>query len=420
MLCFHTEERRMPPVVRSLILKGFRSLTNVRIDFDNPTFLVGRNGAGKSNIGDALQFIAEAMNSPLKEVIDRRGGTWSVRTKSPDRGFPPNFGLAIVGGPMQDMIDLGLPSSEVESTRYSFEIGPLKNYDFKILREQCVIHRKTGELNWFERRGDEVKSNVSGVGKIKLLQPSYLAMPILAGVGHFLPVAQVLSRMKSYAIEPAALREMQDPDSGTDLRSDGRNAASVFEEIERLYPERIQRIKQILPVIVPNTAGIDTAQHGKKLALEFTQKWGEGKEITFEAFSMSDGTLRALGLLLAVYQVSTPSLLFVEEPEASIHPGATAPLLDTLRYACSVMQVVVSTQSPDILDAKWIQDRNIRVVQWNHGETHVEQVPEHAKRALREHLMGAGELLRSEALEVSAPSKRVPSEDLALFEDVGW
>ena len=410
----------MPPAVRSLILKGFRSLSNVRIDFDNPTFLVGRNGAGKSNIGDALQFIAEAMNSPLKEVIDRRGGIWSVRTKSPDPGFPPNFGLGIVGGPMQDMVDFGLPPSEIESMRYSFEVGPLKNYSFKILREQCVIRRKTGEPEWFERRGDEVRSNTPGAARMKLLQPSYLAMPILAGLGHFIFVSQVISRMKSYAIEPAALRDMQDPGSGTDLRSDGRNAASVFEEIERVYPDRIRRIKEILPVIVPNTTGIDTIQHGKKLALEFTQKWGDSKQLTFEAFSMSDGTLRALGLLLAVYQISTPTLLFVEEPEASIHPGAAATILETLRYACSMMQVVVSTQSPDILDAKWIQDRNIRVVQWRHGETYVEQVPEHAKRALREHLMGAGELLRSEALEPSAVSEKAPIQDLALFEDIGW
>ncbi len=75
----------MEPVVRSLILKNFRSLPNVQIDFDNPTFLVGRNGAGKSNIGDALGFISEAMNSPLRELIDRRGGITSVRTQTPGK-----------------------------------------------------------------------------------------------------------------------------------------------------------------------------------------------------------------------------------------------------------------------------------------------------------------------------------------------
>jgi hypothetical protein len=127
----------MPPLVRSLLVKGFRSLANVRIDFDNPTFLVWRNGSGKSNIGDALRFMAEAMNSPVKEVIDRRGGVSSVRTKFARRGFPRNLGLGIVGGVWEDLRDFGI-RGHAELFRYSFEIGPVADYDVEILREQCA------------------------------------------------------------------------------------------------------------------------------------------------------------------------------------------------------------------------------------------------------------------------------------------
>jgi predicted ATPase len=224
--------------------------------------------------------------------------------------------------------------------------------------------------------------------------------------------------MRVYSIEPTALREMQDPESGTDLRSDGRNAASVFEEIERRSPESIARINEILSAIVPNTLGLEIIQHGKKVTIEFTQGWSEGKQVSFEAYSMSDGTLRALGLLLAVFQVRTPSLIFVDEPESSIHPGAAGAILDTLRHAASTMQVVVSTQSPEILDAKWIEDKNIRSVVWREGATHVEEIPENAKRALRAHLMGAGELLRSEALEPSPMTQNLEPPDLDLFEEI--
>jgi predicted ATPase len=243
-----------------------------------------------------------------------------------------------------------------------------------------------------------------------------LAMPIFASLRQFEVVYQVLSRMKAYSIDPAALREMQDPEGGTELRADGRNAASVFEEIERHSPESIQRIKEILSAIVPNTTVVDTVQHREKLAFEFAQEWGQKEKLTFEAYNMSDGTLRALGLLLAVFQVRKPSLIFVEEPEASIHPGAAAALLDTLRYASSMMQVVVSTHSPDILDAKWIGDRNLRAVIWQAGSTRVEEIPENAKRALSDHLMGAGELFRSEALEPIL-GKESDVRDITLFED---
>ena len=54
------------PAVRSLILKRFRSIPSERIEFDNPTFLVGRNGSGKSNLVDAFSFLADSMAVPLQ------------------------------------------------------------------------------------------------------------------------------------------------------------------------------------------------------------------------------------------------------------------------------------------------------------------------------------------------------------------
>lgn len=88
------------------------------------------------------------------------------------------------------------------------------------------------------------------------------------------------------------------------------------------------------------------------MTLEFTQNRLGAEPIQFEAFSLSDGTLRVLGRITAVFQRPRPSLLVIEEPEASIHPGALGSILDVLRFASRCMQVVVTTHSPDILDAK--------------------------------------------------------------------
>jgi predicted ATPase len=140
-------------------------------------------------------------------------------------------------------------------------------------------------------------------------------------------------------------------------------------------------------------------EHGKNLSLEFTQEWGEQKRLKFEGFSMSDGTLRAIGLLTAVFQRPVPSLIAVEEPEATIHPGALESVLDLLRHASKHMQVVITTHSPELLEAKWITDRHLRIVEWREGATRVTPVSDSTRRALQNHLMGAGELLRSNALE---------------------
>lgn len=53
------------PILRQLVLRRFRSLPLEKVTFDNPTFLVGQNGSGKSNFADAFAFLTEAMTSSL-------------------------------------------------------------------------------------------------------------------------------------------------------------------------------------------------------------------------------------------------------------------------------------------------------------------------------------------------------------------
>lgn len=152
-----------------------------------------------------------------------------------------------------------------------------------------------------------------------------------------------------------------------------------------------------LEKIVPGLTGVRPKKYGNKLTLE---------PVKFEAFSMLDGTLRVLTLLIAVSQQPPPSLIVIEEPEVAIHPGALDALLDALRIAGPSMQVVMTTHSPDILDAKWIEDQHIRIASWVAGISQIRLVSPAVRETLREHLMGAGELLRANALW--------PDEDVAI------
>jgi predicted ATPase len=417
----------MGPVVRSLILKGFRSVPAGRIDFDNPTFLVGRNGSGKSNIADAFAFLAEAMVSPLQEVLDRRGGIASIIHKTPEENPLPTFGIAIecdYGEVLKnifenfDKMPAEFTNQNIANARYAFEIRALPEYRIEIVREQCVLTTRTGTKRWLDRRQKSFRTNVEPFAGKRgtMMAAESLAMPFLADA--FSEISQILRRMRVYSIDPSRLREMQDPDSGANLRRDGTNAASVLEEIRRRAPHDLHRIEQFLSAIVPGTGSVSTVRHGQKLALEFTQKWDGDKRLNFEAFNMSDGTLRAFGLLLAVFQRDTPSLIIVEEPEASIHPAAADALLDLLHHASKQMQVVVSTHSPEILDAKWIQEKHLRIVSWQKGATYISNVSELSKKALQQHLMGAGELLRSEALQPSHLFEEVTEKEADLFEEV--
>ena len=102
-----------------------------------------------------------------------------------------------------------------------------------------------------------------------------------------------------------------------------------------------------------------------------------------------------MGYLMALFQSNSPPLIAVEEPEATIHPGALESLLEMLLTASADVQVVMTTHSPELLDAKWITDRHLRMVDWRDGATHVGSVSGANRAALQQHLMGAGELLRA-------------------------
>ena len=388
-------------VLRQMRLDSFRSLSFTKVAFENPTFFVGRNGSGKSNFTDAFAFLSEAMASPLQAVIERRGGFSAASHRSSARGRPANLTLEV---------KLRKPDENTDSAQYWIDLCPRRGNEFEVAWEQCAVVRSDGTKDSFFRK--TAKGSTRWESSIESLapaiEPNALALPLVGGDKRFSVMFRFLAGMRTYRFEPAALRALQDPDGGSSLRSDGRNAASVLREIRRKSPqEDWARICELLESVVPGTADVRSKKLGSKLTLEFTQTREGAAPIKFDAFSMSDGTLRVLGLITAVFQRSKPSLLVIEGPEASIHPGALGSILDVLRSASRSMQVIVTTHSPDVLDAKWIKDRHLRILTWEHGFTRISRVSRAVKTALGQQIMGAGELLRSNALTAEGPGDTI-------------
>ena len=393
----------MKPAVRRLLLKGFRSIPAACIEFDNPTIFVGRNGAGKSNVVSAFSFLADAMRMPLQTAFDRIGGVAAVRNRSAGGGRPPNLAMRIELG--------GRPRAV-----YAFEITARETEGFSVVREQCVFVRNK-ERSWFDRSGKRFDSNVSGLNPP--IDAASLMLPLIGGAAAFNPLWRALSRMRTYAVEPRKLREMQEPDIGCKLMPDGANAASVLERIKIQAPKDFNHISEYLETIVPHAKQVSVRRFGRNLALELAQEWGKdgSKRLNFGESNISDGTLRTIGLLAAVYQRPAPLLIAVEEPEMNIHPGALGVVFDLLLEASERMQVIVTTHSPDLLDEKEIRDRHLRMVEWSEGATHVTSVSDANRRALKERLTEAGGLLRTNALE-AAPISKSSIKRSDLFEDL--
>jgi predicted ATPase len=136
---------------------------------------------------------------------------------------------------------------------------------------------------------------------------------------------------------------------------------------------------------------------------------------------MSDGTLRALGILVALFQATNGArkrvpLVGIEEPEVALHPAASGILLDSLRDASAKTQVIVTSHSPDLLDDEDLETDSILAVVSESGVTKIGQLDETGKSALRDRLYTAGELLRLNQL-TPEPNRinRSPDDQHGLF-----
>ena len=93
---------------------------------------------------------------------------------------------------------------------------------------------------------------------------------------------------------------------------------------------------------------------------------------------LSDGTLRAAEILGGLVGSST-SVLMIEEPETSIHPGLLGRLMHELDAYSAVTQVVLSTHSPEVVAMS--QPGEIRLVRRLGGATSLSSLsPEQAVR----------------------------------------
>jgi AAA domain, putative AbiEii toxin, Type IV TA system len=111
----------------------------------------------------------------------------------------------------------------------------------------------------------------------------------------------------------------------------------------------------------------------------------------------SDGTLRLAGILTALFQQPSPTLLGFEEPELAIHPGALPVLYDFLAEGSVRSQILLTTHSPDLLDRLALDD--VRVVERRSGATTAARVDPRQRELVKKRLLSASEILHAEGLQ---------------------
>ena len=372
----------MSPFIRKVTLRNYKSIAVCALELPELAFLIGPNGSGKSNFLDGFRFVSDSLKTSLDHALRDRGTIKEVRRRS--GGHPNHFALRL---------DFNLPGGG--DGHLSFRIGARRDGGFEVQSEECRVATALMQEHYYHvQSGKVVKSSLS---LLPAALPDRLFLVAASGLPEFRPVFDALSRMEVYNLNPKEIQAMQKPDPGQLLRRDGSNIASVLQNLDAAHRGRVD---EHLSRIVKGLAGAQTKILGSQETIEFRQAVkGQKHPWTFLASSMSDGTLRALGVLVAIFQnlrneSASPNLIGLEEPEMALHPAASAVLLGALREASANSQILVTSHSPDLLDNEDIPPESIFAVDNIDGITRIGPIDPAGRQMLRDKLFTPGELLR--------------------------
>lgn len=398
-----------PVFLKRVVLNNYKSIKECSVPLGPLTFLVGQNGAGKSNFLDALRLVTESLNTSLEHALRERGGINEVRRRS--SGHPTHFTIRL---------EWVLPDGT--EGMYAFRVGSQIKGGFEVQMEKCQIFNKEPKSlkdmrHYYEIDCGNLKKSSFKIGPPATVDRLYLVA--VSGLAEFRPLYDALSHMGFYNLNPDEIRELQPSDTGEVLKRDGSNLSSVLSLMEREDKEARGQIVEFLSKVVTGIQDVDVQRFGKKETLVFRQRVGTNEEPwRFTSENMSDGTLRALGVLTALFQAKKVPFVGIEEPEVAVHPGAAGIIRDGLRSASKRTQVVVTSHSPDLLDDKDIRDDNILAVVNKNGDTKLGPLDKAGRDAVKNRLYTAGELLRLGQIEPDEDVvKKISQHQLELFAD---
>ena len=326
--------------IQTLRIENFKSIDALEIKGLSPfSVFAGANGSGKSNFFDALDFVSLFVRNGIETALREHGGFANIQSA---KRYAPNsrkFTFELEGDFFQEQ------GEELATSHYLLSI-----FDLGKEPEIEEYLRVNGKQRFKRKRGKNsiVVGEDSNTRQLSGLPNIYSGLSIFGEE----PLTELLRNLHIYRIDPAGAKEPDKSDlDPTRLERKGHNLASVLNRLERDRSVRGD-ISDWIEMIVPGIENIQTEKQrlDSSTALLFKE---EGTRKRFPAHLVSDGTMYALCLLVAVLdQPAGGGMTLIEEPERGLHAKAIRELIDLMRQRASPENPIwLTTHSESVVRA---------------------------------------------------------------------
>lgn len=304
--------------LHKVTINGFKSIEHAELKLGDLNVVIGANGSGKSNLIGVFRLLERVLSHNLQVYVasepDRllHHGRKKTPSLSLDFEFEEHtYGFALKAS--QDTLvfeDERLYSNGMSSNTESIAVG---HKESKL--KEAIVSETT-------RSSDRVFPKVRNLV-----------------VYHFHDTS-----------DNSPAKQTCNVSDNRSFRPDAANLPAYLYWLQEKHPVQFRHIEEHIRLVAPFFDRFDLAPsrlNDKKIKLEWRQK---GSDAYFDAYSLSDGTLRFICLATLLLQPNPPALILLDEPELGLHPFAIRLLAEMLEAASKRVQVILATQSVTLLN----------------------------------------------------------------------
>lgn len=331
-------------MIQEFTVKGYRSLQDISVKFNQLNIVIGPNGSGKSNLYNSLHLLAKSADGSLAKTLAMEGGMpsilWAGTRKVTTAKMPVRVTLCVKTEKYSYDIALGLPPGIPPSL---FDLDPEVKEETIWYGEKrkstTYLERKAGTVWVMDDKGarecypmilSQSESVLSQLNEPHLYPELYSLREMMRGwrfYHNFRTDLESPIRLPQIGVRTPVLSN-----TGIDLAAALQTIVEVGDEVA---------LRRAIDHAFPGSVLIIKCEHSRFEVL--LQQAGMNR--AFETRELSDGTLRYLCLVAALLSPRPAAFLALNEPEISLHPDLIEPLAELIYHASKYSQILVTTHN---------------------------------------------------------------------------